>query len=373
MRGGYLGRAVEILQANLPHPPVVTNLSVGSTSTITAIARLSDLPAGHRPDLILYEYALNDAAHFSARPDGAELQRFVIRLLIDELAARFPDAVLAPVLLGSAEMFSAHVRNTAHDAQCALWSEADIPHLDVRRRLAYIFVNSAPAWLYADFSHYGTPHGSDIVGAMTGRFLVELSLGKRGVTLRECAARLAERHGPLAFGIDALSAADLAAGATGNWEMLERRNALMAVPALRLRQGAMLALPAQPFNIALLADRRHDLVTLTRHGDDRPSAWSLATRLSAVDNPAMNPPDKDRFFYAGIPLSLVLAQGAPIPSDDASFSIAIPDETDERLPVIGYDRFILRSRSIADRYLDVVGALFLRRKEVSPTAAQTLD
>jgi hypothetical protein len=366
MRGSYLNRALDILERNSSKKPAVLNHSVGATTTFTALARIFDLPAGYAPDLVIYEYALNDTSHFNGLASGAEVQGFAIGLLVDLLARRFPDAALAPVLFGLRALFSSNSTSPIHAAQTQIWTDAKIPHLDVRRQLAHIFANKAPDWLYSDVAHYSAPHGTDIVGSMVGRFLVELMLGGRSLPMREIAARMRTARGPTPFALKALDAADLAKRVSGDWELVTRANRLMSVQALRLRAGATLNLPAKPLNIALLSDRQHDLAQLIRRTPTRDTAWSLMTRNIFVDGPSLNPPDRDRFFYSGIPLPLLLsgdtpldAEGSDLQPDDAPFELHIPIEPDDTLPPLAFDGFVRQPARAEQRRMDIVSALFL--------------
>lgn len=359
LNGSYLERAFGILGANTSETIDVTNFSVGGTSSITAISRIFDLPPDRSFDLIIYEYALNDAGHLGSLKAGAEVQSVLIRLVLDLLAQRFPDALFVPVIFAVKTYFSPNTRHPIHEAQSRLWTAAQIPHFDMRQRLAYLFANAPPEWLYSDAAHYSRPYGVDIIAPLFGRFLVEQWLAKLRGTLREMNARMQATAGAAPFSVTVLSADQLAQHATGPWERVTLSNRVMSVPALRLNQGATLTFPARPLNLALLSDRKHDVAELRRRAPDQVSAWNLSTRFMDVDSASANPPDKDRFFYSGIPLPLVLSREDPLGLDPVGYELRVPDAADYALLLMTFDSFNPQPPRVDGRRLDLVSALFL--------------
>ena len=359
LNGSYLERAFGILRANTSETTNVENFSVGGTSSITAISRIFDLPPDRSFDLIIYEYALNDTGHLGSLKAGAEVQSLLIRLVVDLLSRRFPDALLVPVIFATKPNFSSNAKHPIHEAQSRTWNAAKVVHLDVRQRLAYLFAHTPPDWLYSDAAHYSRPYGVDIVAPLLGRFLVEQWLAKPRATLREMNARMQAAMGPTPFAVTALSADQLAEHATGAWERVTLSNRVMSVPALRLHEGGALEFPERPLNLALLSDRKHDVVQLTRRAPAQVSTWNLATRFLDVDEATTNPTDKDRFFYSGIPLPLVLSRQEPLGLDPAGFELRVPSEVDMVLPLIAFDGFNRQPPRVQGRRMDLVRAVFL--------------
>lgn len=359
LNGSYLEAALQILGKNTSETISVDNFSVGGTSSITAISRIFDLPPDRSYDLIIYEYALNDAGHLGSLKAGAEVQSVLIRLVLDLLTQRFPDALLVPVIFAVKTYFSPNTRHPIHEAQSRIWTAAQIPHLDMRQRLAYLFANAPPEWLYSDTAHYSRPYGVDLIAPQFGRFLVEQWLAKPRGTLRAMNARMQVAVGPAPFSVTAMSADQLAQHATGSWERVTRSNRVMSVPALRLHEGAALNLPSRPLNLAVLSDRKHDVAELRRRAPDQVSAWNLSARFMDVDSESANPPDKDRFFYTGIPLPLVLDRDDPLGLDPVGYELRVPDKIDYALLLMTFDSFNPQPPRVEERRVDLVSALFL--------------
>jgi len=357
---GYLVRAKEILAGFLGREVEITNISVGGTSVISGISRVFDLPAGADFDLVLYEYAINNASHFTMREPGEAIVAGALQLLVGVLAERFPDAVFAPVTFALEPDFSANQPGRIYDVERALWTACQNPHLDLRQRLSYLFAQRCPDWLYSDIAHYSSPHGTDLVGSMVGRFLAEVSGETPRRKLADLNARMLALPQALPVRARHLSAEDLAEHAYGDFEIVTRSNSLMTQSALRLRPGGGVRLAERPFNIALLSDRRHDWVRVTKILGARQQSWALRTRFTGVDNPQANPPDKDRFFYSGIPLAFLLRPGAVFTRDRSAFEFEVEPDPATTLDVMYFDGFPeLEGPPPADRRLDIAGMTLL--------------
>ena len=356
LRGGYLARAEQVLRGNLGDSVDITNISVGGTTSITGASRVLELPASAAFDMVVYEYAMNDANHFTPRQNGAAFQFLAIQLLVGALAERFPDAVLAPLIFSMQHLFSTATPNRIHDLQSEVWNTTGTPHLDVRQRLSHLFAQQAPDWLYSDPAHYATPQATDIIGSMVGRFLIEQARAKAPQPVSETYRKLRALPRAAPFRLKHLDAQALAAHAHGEWEMVVRTNSVMSTPALRLRPGGGLKLAEAPFNISVLSDRLHDWGRVTRGGT---GPVAVSTRYIAVDNPAVNPDDKDRFFYSGVPFPLLRPNLSPA-RDPAPFELAL-EAADQPLPeMLAFDSFLSRDlRPAAGRRLDLAGMTFL--------------
>ncbi|MDB5425492.1 MAG: hypothetical protein JWQ29_2908, partial [Phenylobacterium sp.] len=359
LKGGYLDRATAILRRNLGADLEITNVSVGGTTTITGISRIFDLPAEARFDVVVHEYSMNDASHLNSRENGESIQFLALQLLIGVLAQRFPDALFAPVTFAMQPYFATGVRNRIHDAQKAIWAATGTPHLDVRQRLAYLFAQEAPAWLYSDPAHYSVPYGADLIGSIVARFLIEISRAEARQPLSELNANIRALPQARPIGLRHLSGEALAEHAHGHSELVVRTNSVMSVSALRLRPGGGVRLAERPFNIALLSDRRHDWARLTRGAGSQARSWALSTRFVGVDNPEANPTDKDRFFYSGIPLPLLLQPDEPFTQDTTAFDLSLEGSDAAAPSTLAFDGFQAPDlRPDPDRRLDIAGMTF---------------
>lgn len=360
VRGGYIDRATKILSRNVQTKLEVTNVSVGGTSLITGISRIFELPKGAKFDIIIYEYGINNESHFSPRQGGEQIVKSALQILIGILAERFPDALFFPVMFAMQHLFSSHIANKIYDAERAVWAETQNPALDVRQRLAFLLAHTAPDWLYSDTAHYSVPYGTDLVGSIVARGVLELATAQDRQSLRDLDAKLRALPVTRPIALRHMSSEDLAERAYGNVELVARRNSVMSASALRIRPGGGLKIEERPFNISVLSDRHHDWVRLTRGEGARARSWALGTRFMGVDNPAANPGDADRFFYSGIPLPLVLQPDAPFLRDLTPFDFALETRTRDKPSPIAFDGF----KSGADltdseRWVDIAGMTFI--------------
>lgn len=359
MGEGYLERAVQVLERQV-ETLSVTNLSVGGTTSYTGIARVFDLPPDAAFDVVVYEYALNDALALDPHRIGPEAVFLAVQLLVGVLASRFPQALFVPVSLAMRRYFSAAVRSPVHDLLTAVWRAMGNAHLDVRGILSQLFVGQSPEWLYSDEFHYCRPQGADIVGSLLARCILETLDSGSYQTLSALDAKIRARPEAKPFGVRHLSAEKLAERATGDWSLEPRENSIMSTPVLRLRLGAGVRFEERPLNLAMLSDRQHGYVRLARGEGERERLWRLCTRFIAVDQPALNPPPMDRFFYSGLPLPLLLQTAPVFRSDPEPYRITVEPDRLEGLPPLWFFNFSREIRPRAEEQrLDLVSALFL--------------
>lgn len=365
MGAGYLDRAAQILERNLGSLSI-TNLSVGGTSSFTGLARVFDLPPNAAFDAVLYEYALNDSLIFQKRANGRESVFLAIQLLVAVLAERFPDAAFLPVSFAARPNFAVGVACPIHELTEALWQQTGAAHLDVRAKLSYVFAKDSPDWLYSDALHYSAPHGVDIVGSLVARHVLETMGASSRQTLAELDARIKARPEAQPTGVRCLSAQDLAEQATGDWSLEPRENGVMSLTALRLRPGAEITFTERPLNLAVLADRRHGFVRLARGDGDGQQVWKLSTRSTAAADPRYNPPDKDRFFYSGLPMPLILQTDPLFRRDFMTYRLTVDPDGLEDLQSLGFFNFGMdEDLRIPDQTLDLVSALFLTPAQIA--------
>lgn len=95
----------------------IKQISVGGTTTLSAIGRLHDSFDNESFDIILYEYSINDMGHFGHREDGAISWEFSFYLLVKTAASLYPNAILVPLVLVGEQHFSNSSPHPFHDAQ----------------------------------------------------------------------------------------------------------------------------------------------------------------------------------------------------------------------------------------------------------------
>src|SRR5476649_374068 len=131
MTGGYVSHLRHSLQ---DHTPVeIQQISVGATTTLSAIGRLFEThDSGAPADVILYEYSINDTGHFAPRPGGDESWRLCFHLLLKVAARLYPNAILVPLVLAQQRHFPAAAPHPFYDAQIRTFEQLGMPYVDIR-------------------------------------------------------------------------------------------------------------------------------------------------------------------------------------------------------------------------------------------------
>lgn len=176
MAQGYLAVACEDLEA-VHRIPVgkVENLALGGTSCFMGLAQLCRTSAHRAADVLLIEYALNDSASFTRRPDLHDQWARAYEGVIRKARAENPHLVIVSVILGQ--------QNGAHRRRACRFS-AFISFMSSRYGAHVIDVNEAllreepdlfdSPLLYRDVSHYATPAGTGVVGRIVARDLAKI-------------------------------------------------------------------------------------------------------------------------------------------------------------------------------------------------------
>lgn len=143
-------------------PVEFVNCSVGATTSITSLA-LIDLVT-IRPDLIVFEYSLNDTGHLNHLADAYEKKWQMLEIFFDFVGQKFPGVPVLPLMLSSQDFFDISVPNNVYDAETDFYQQRNIRFHDMRVELYEMFCGSLPEFVYADKSHFHRGFASALIG-----------------------------------------------------------------------------------------------------------------------------------------------------------------------------------------------------------------
>lgn len=347
LKNGYVHHLEQALAAR--GPVTVRQLSVGATSSLAAIGRLSET-AGADVDVILYEYSINDAGHFAWRPDGGTSWLLCLHLLLQTAARLYPNAVFVPLVFAMRRSAQPQVADPFLDFQNDWFARLGLPVIDVRRWLADLFLDQPPAWLYGDEAHYAAPYATALIGCEIARRLPALRAQAATVAAAWERMRTLSPHGALELAY--VPAAGLAQFAAGPAELLQDENRLMRLSFLRMRAGSSLALRTEMFPLAfyLKSDAQHDSVRVSL--DSPGLAGTVVTGTRHADTATL------RFICGNLPVPLLFGHQLAVPFGPAAFEIAVAPRADG--PVANFDCFGTGA-PLPDGHFDLCGILFVVR------------
>lgn len=355
LKDGYVSQLQQSLQPYVAAE--IVQLSVGATTSLAAVARLLETagPGMAAPDVILYEYAINDSGHFSPRAGGIESWQLCLYLLLKTAAKLYPSALFVPLVLAQQPHFAASLPHPLYQAQIAAYAALGLSCADLRADLSALFLQQAPHWLYSDSAHYAVPQAASIVGALVARHLLTLH-ARRGAAGAEPVSAVWQRlqaSSPFAgvelIHVPALALAPFISGPT---QPGHAANRLMALDYLRLLPGSRLELNSAMYPLALFfkADAAHDMVQLELQcADGTAHAQRVATRH--LDTNERN------FIHSNIPLPLLWSESLVTPFLPTRFVISLPPER-ERAEV-AFDCFGPGLPQASGRHFDLTGILML--------------
>lgn len=354
LRGGYVAQ----LRDSLQHYTQVelVQLSVGATSSLAAVARLHETAASTAPpDVILYEYAINDSGHFSPRAGGIDSWQLCFYLLLKSAARLYPDALFVPLLLAQQQHFAASLPLPLYDAQHQTYAQLGLSCIDIRAQLSALFLQYAPDWLYSDSAHYAVPQASSLVGALAAQQLLAL-LARRGQPGAEPLAQVWQRlqaSSPLA-GLELVyvPATALQPYVTGPAQPGRAENRLMTLDYLRLLPGSRLELHSAMYPLALFlkSDARHDWLQLELQVADG-TAHTLSVATRHIDAGPHN------FIHANIPLPLLWGSSLHVPFLPTRLALTMPLQRGGAQTA--FDCFDAGLAGVAEHYCDLTGVLML--------------
>lgn len=349
LKGGYVHHLAQSLQGYAEAE--IVQISVGATTSLSAIGRLHETFDGRPADIILYEYGINDTGHFAQRADGAASWLMCLHLLLKVAARLYPSAVFVPLVLAQQHHFSANAPHPIYDAQIRAYQELALPYIDIRAWMSALFLGRAPDWMYRDAAHYDTPHATAIIGALVAQRLLALK-AQGAETLAATAARLQQVSPFARTEVIYIPALNLQQFTSGPVQPGRVANRLMHVNFLRLLPGGRLDLRSEMFPLALFikSDPQHDALQLTLSTD---AGLNVDTRVCTrhLDTESYD------FIYSSIPLPLLWSQSLLTPFIPSMLSVSVPPQAGGTQ--VGFDCFAPGKPDAAERYLDLVGVLLL--------------
>ena len=349
LKNGYVQHLEQALAAR--GPVTVRQLSVGATSSLAAIGRLSET-AGADVDVILYEYSINDAGHFAWRREGVGSWLLCLQLLLKTAARLYPDAVFVPLVFAMRRHALPAVPDPFHAAQVQSFAALGLPTIDVRRWLADLFLDQPPAWLYGDEAHYAAPYATALIGCEIARRLPALLETAEPVSATWRRMQALTPHGA----VEAMyvPAAGLAQFVSGPAAPEQDGNRLMQLNFLRMRAGSRLAMRTEMFPLALYlkSDAGHASIRLALEGSSLSGAVVTGTRHA--DTATL------RFICTNLPVPLLFGETLALPFGPTAFEIAVSPAAGGMATAANFDCFGAAPAS-SDQHFDLCGILFVTR------------
>ncbi|TFW31094.1 SGNH/GDSL hydrolase family protein [Duganella callida] len=350
LKGGYVQGLAQSLQSYADAE--IVQISVGATTSLSAIGRLHETFNGQPADFILYEYGINDAGHFAPRPGGAESWLLCFHLLLKVAARLYPSAVLVPLVLAQQQHFSAAVPNPIYDAQIRAYQELALQVVDIRAWMSALFLGRAPDWMYRDPAHYETPQATSIIGALVAQRLLALKLHGGAEPLSETAARLQSLSPFAKTEVMYVPALNLQQFTQGPVTPGHVGNRLMQLDYLRMLPGSRLDLHSEMFPLALFlkSDPHHDNFQLDL---TTPEGLAIHTRVVTRHADTETLP----FIYSSIPLPLLWSHSLLMHYGASQLGLSVP--LDAGGAQSGFDCYAPGLPGAPERHLDLVGLLLL--------------
>jgi len=335
---------------------VIKQLSVGGTTTLTAIGRLYDTFCHEKVDVVLYEYAINDWGHFSPRPNGFDSFMISYCMLVNTLAELYPSAILVPVLLQHELCFDDVGRRWFSDRLVTVFSDLGMPFVNVGGWLNDFFMNMKPSWLYHDPAHYSEPAAVSLIGNLVAREVLDIE--KRGAEeISSLRGRLADYHWAAGLKLSYVPARDLLKFVEGGRaELMVYENRLIKVEHLRICAGAGLSLNRRdyPFVLYVKSDSMHRSAHLSL---SNPSGGTSTYLFSTKHFDVGGKPT----VFSSIPVPFLFGHELDVDYPPTSLCLRVPVELPAEEPFRQFDCFV-DTRDMEDPgYLDVSGILFVSR------------
>ncbi|ELX11377.1 hypothetical protein Jab_2c34960 [Janthinobacterium sp. HH01] len=349
LKDGYVTHLAQSLQGYAEAE--IIQISVGATTSLSAIGRLYETYAGTPVDVVLYEYSINDTGHFAPRPGGADSWLFCFHLLLKAAAQLYPTATFVPLVLAQQQHFSSAAPHPIYDAQIRAFQELALPVIDVRAALSSLFLGRAPAWLYRDPAHYDTPHATSIVGAIVAQRLLTLK-AQNAEPLTATVARLQSVSPFTRLQAMYLPGVNLEQFTSGPVQRAHTGNRLMQLDYLRMLPGSRLELNSEMFPLALFlkSDPQHDALQLELSSDDGLVFNSrVATRHADTETLP--------FVYSSIPLPLLWSHSLLRRYGASRLAVSVPEQAGGAQS--GFDCYAGGRPDAPERHLDLVGVLML--------------
>ncbi|MGL4768111.1 MAG: hypothetical protein ACRCV6_08570 [Formosimonas sp.] len=350
MKNGYVDSLSNVLKTR--GELNLKQLSVGGTSSITAIARLLETFAHEEFDFILYEYSINDNGHLGGRPHCAENFAYVFALLVKTAAKLYPTAVLVPLIFSAETTFARTANAPFYEMQKQLFASLDVHAIDIRAQLSELFLDLKPDWLYLNEAHYSSPHGTTLVGSMVAAKLLELHANAMPDNLTSTLHKINSRTPFEPYHVHYLTAHELKAYASANTTLHTASNRLMSVDYLHMPLGSQLNIERPLFPLALVfkSDKNHGHVHLLL---DFKNGTYISTDIGTchADTQTFN------FIYSSLPLPLLFRHELQTPFEHTRLELNVTESSPNG--AANLDTFNHVAANAQLNHLDLIGILYV--------------
>jgi hypothetical protein len=333
----------------------IQQLSVGGTTSLSAIGRITENYNGQNYDYILYEYSINDNGHFSWRKNGIDSYILCFQLLLQTVKELYPSAIFIPLIFAAENNFVPR-QNSFQKLQIDIFNRMGIKYIDIQEYLFQTFFERKPSWLYKDTAHYNSPYTTEIIGSYIARRILEMriNLNKGGVKLSEVNIKLLNKT---EYNIKYLPSSNMVRYMTGEYEALSANNKLMNLEFIRMYPGSKLNIDANMYPIALYikSDKNHYYGKL-KFNDDINNKAEICFSICHADTSVLP------FIYTSIPVPLLTDTNLRRNFGASNFELEVIDRLPNGIPINSFDCFIEMEPN-NDRYLDLLGILFISNRE----------
>lgn len=346
MAEGYTSRLKELKSISK-----IVNLSVGGTTSLTAIGRLLSSQNHGDFDLILYEYSLNDTGHFYARSDGVQSWMLMFQFILQSCVQLYPKANFIPILLSESRFFDINTVNHIYNIQINIYKFLNIQFIDIRKYFWELFGNILPSWLYYDSAHYSNPYGIDLVGLHVIKKIEEFSVDRKN-NLASVWFKFLSSTACLPFVCNFISPSRL----FGSSNILYEKNSLMDVEFSRIESGTGVHIKLDSFPMVLFvkSDAQHAVLNV---GIESPGFSGNGSNINISTCHADAP--RHSFVYTSIPLSLFYSQSLLSIGGNTTLNLISPTKWDNST-VRTFDAFVLNDEFDVKNYFDFAGFLTIK-------------
>jgi len=340
----YLAEQVEI---------EITNISVGATTSLSAVGRLYETFNAVGYDFILYEYSINDTGHFSVRENGINSYFFCFQLVIEAAQNLYPKSIIVPIIFASEHFFSYPESNPIAISQREIFKLLSLQYIDIKEYLANIFLNKKPFWLYKDSAHYAAPIATSIIGNFIAYKILELNAKKDVVRLVDI--NINNIPGYKQTKHIYLPAINLMEYFSGNFQKISISNNIMNIDFIRMKEISKFEFNSEffPLVIFIKSDSFHSNINLRFKNNENLKNMQIST----LHEDTKTLP----FVYSSIPITLLDSNTLIHSYNSSHFEISV-NSNEKTTQRVSFDCFKNIENKNFESYFDFVGILLVERK-----------
>ncbi len=259
----------------------ILNCSVGATTSITSLA-LVDLVTV-RPDLIVFEFSLNDSGHLNHRPNAYEKKWQMMEMVFDFMGRKFVGVPVLPLILASSDFFDMRVPNSVYDAERDFYRFHGMICHDMRFELFEMFRGSLPEFIYSDKAHFHRGFASSLIGRTLAQAAQRVLSSQKKTNVYSCYANRTTR---LTHAHEIAVRNEISVGRVAN------RHLQLDTVEVRSRSSIIIDAPAWPVCLYIASDGNHGNLSLDVDG--------LRLDVATIHQDCQ----EGRFVFTSIPLLL---------------------------------------------------------------------